>query len=33
MAQTTQNMLFGPVFIIAAQPNPPRHFRTWIEPK
>ena len=33
MAQTTQNALFGPVFLIAAQPNPARRFRTQIEPK
>ena len=28
MAQMTQNASFGPVFHIAAQPNPPRCFRT-----
>ena len=25
--------LFGPVFPIAIQPNPPRPFIAWIEPK
>ena len=33
MAQTTQDASFGPVFLIATQPNPPRHFKTWMEPK
>ena len=33
MAQTTQNASFGPIFLIAAQLNPPHRLRTWIEPK
>ena len=33
MAQTTCFASFGPVFLIAAQPNPARRFRTQIEPK
>ena len=33
MAQTTQNASFGPVFLIAGQPNPLRLFITRIGPK
>ena len=33
MAQTTQNVSFGPVFLIAGQPNPLRPFITRIGPK
>ena len=33
MAQTTRFASFGPVFLIATQPNPARCFRTRIEPK
>ena len=33
MAQTMQNVSFGPIFLIASQPNPLRLFITRIGPK
>ena len=33
VAQTMQDTSFGPVFLIAGQPNSPRPFIAWIEPK
>ena len=32
MAQTTPDVSFGPVFVIAAQRNPPSPYKTYIEP-
>ena len=32
-AQTMPNMLFGPILVVTAFPNPPCPFQTEVEPK